>query len=326
MPANLSPAYFEAEQRYKRARTPEEKLNALEEMLSVIPKHKGTEKLQGDIKSRISKCKKQAARDKQSRGKAYDPFLIEQAGGAQVAVIGPPNSGKSTLLAVLTNARPEVGDYPFTTNQPSPGMMDYEDVQIQLIDFPPIAFPEIEGNFSNALRRVDAVLLVIDLHSNRVLEELETVLSALEKAKISFAAPPNPSWYAVKALVIANKCENTRDRETLEVLKEFFSAQLVFFPVSLLHDPASVEELRGRIFQLVEVIRVYSKKPGESPDLERPFVLKRGSTVYDLASAIHKDIACNLKTARIWGSAKFDGQRVTVDHKLEDTDIVEIQA
>ncbi len=326
MPANLSPAYFEAEQKYKNARTSEEKLAALEEMLSVIPKHKGTEKLQGDIKSRISKLKKQTARDKQSRGKTYDPFLIEKAGGAQVAVIGPPNSGKSTLLHVLTNARPEVGDYPFTTHQPSPGMMDYEDIQIQLIDFPPIAFPEIEGNFSNALRRTDAALLVIDVHSDKVLEELETVLTALEKARITFTSPPDSTWHSFKSLVIANKCENPHGRENLEVVKEFFSSRLTFFPVSLLQNPASVENLRTRIFQLVEVIRVYSKKPGEPPDLERPFVLKRGSTVLNLASAIHKDIAHNLKTARIWGSAKFDGQRVTVDHQLEDKDIVEIQS
>lgn len=328
IPANLSAQYIEAELRYKKARTREEKLVCLEEMLSLIPKHKGTEKMQADIKHRISKYKKMAPGGKGQRGKTFDPFLVEKAGGAQVAVIGPPNSGKSTLLHTLTNARPETGAYPYTTHVPTPGMMAYQDIQIQLIDFPPIGFPEIEGNFGSALRRVNAALVVIDIQSERVLEEFDTLLAALKNSKISLDQAPvqTASWHRLRTLVLANKYERTTDTTTLDILNEFYGERFVFLPCSTNDSSPQNEVLRERIFELSNVIRVYSKPPGQSADLSRPFVLPKGSTIHDLAGSIHKDIAGHLRGARLWGSSKFDGQMVPVDHVLEDRDLVEISS
>ncbi|HSV32078.1 MAG TPA: TGS domain-containing protein [Atribacteraceae bacterium] len=295
-------------------------------MLSVIPKHKGTEKMQADIKHRISKLKKTAPDGKTQRGKTFDPFLVEKAGGAQLAVIGPPNTGKSTLLHCLTNARPEIGAYPYTTRIPTPGMMLYEDVQIQLIDFPPIGFPEIEGNFGSALRRVNAALVVIDVQNERILEDFEVVLSALKNSKISLEKPPLPtsSWHPLQSLALANKCETELDQEVLGIFRDFYGKRFEILGCSFKTNPDHIEELRGKIFQLSNIIRVYSKPPGQPVDLSRPFVLRKGSSVYDLAKSIHKDIAGHLRGARVWGSGKFDGQMVPIEHVLADRDLVEL--
>mgnify|MGYP001493695040 FL=1 len=318
MPANLTPQYLEAETRYRSAKTPEEKLQALEEMLAVIPKHKGTEKLQAEIKQKISKFRK-SQEERKSKGKTFDPYLIEKVGAAQIAIIGSPNSGKSTLLSLLTHAHPEIADYPFTTISPLPGMMEYEDIQIQLIDFPPWLEGKIEGHAIGALGRADGVIVVMDGKSERLLEEMESLLRDLKDSKIELSKE--------KSLILVNKVETPLEQENLSLFKELYEEKFTIRGVSLLHiSEEEKQELKRDIFNLAGIIRIYSKPPGKPPDLSRPFILKKGETVKDLASTIHKDLAHTLKGARVWGSAKFEGQLVTPDYVLQDRDIVEIKA
>ena len=318
MPANLTPQYLEAETRYRSAKTPEEKLQALEEMLAVIPKHKGTEKLQAEIKQKISKLRK-SQEERKSKGKTFDPYLIEKVGAAQIAIIGSPNSGKSTLLSLLTHAHPEIADYPFTTISPLPGMMEYEDIQIQLIDFPPWLEGKIEGHAIGALGRADGVIVVMDGKSERLLEEMESLLRDLKDSKIELSKE--------KSLILVNKVETPLEQENLSLFKELYEEKFTIRGVSLLHiSEEEKQELKRDIFNLAGIIRIYSKPPGKPPDLSRPFILKKGETVKDLASTIHKDLAHTLKGARVWGSAKFEGQLVTPDYVLQDRDIVEIKA
>ncbi len=318
MPANLTPQYLEAETRYRSAKTPEEKLQALEEMLAVIPKHKGTEKLQAEIKQKISKLRK-SQEERKSKGKTFDPYLIEKVGAAQIAIIGSPNSGKSTLLSLLTHAHPEIADYPFTTISPLPGMMEYEDIQIQLIDFPPWLEGKIEGHAIGALGRADGVIVVMDGKSERLLEEMESLLRDLKDSKIELSKE--------KSLILVNKIETPLEQENLSLFKELYEEKFTIRGVSLLHiSEEEKQELKRDIFNLAGIIRIYTKPPGKPPDLSRPFILKKGETVKDLASTIHKDLAHTLKGARVWGSAKFEGQLVTPDYVLQDRDIVEIKA
>jgi len=318
LPANLTPQYLEAETRYRSAKTPEEKLQALEEMLAVIPKHKGTEKLQAEIKQKISKLRK-SQEERKSKGKTFDPYLIEKVGAAQIAIIGSPNSGKSTLLSLLTHAHPEIADYPFTTISPLPGMMEYEDIQIQLIDFPPWLEGKIEGHAIGALGRADGVIVVMDGKSERLLEEMESLLRDLKDSKIELSKE--------KSLILVNKIETPLEQENLSLFKELYEERFTIRGVSLLHiSEEEKQELKRDIFNLAGIIRIYTKPPGKPPDLSRPFILKKGETVKDLASTIHKDLAHTLKGARVWGSAKFEGQLVTPDYILQDRDIVEIKA
>ena len=168
MPANLTTQYKEAEERYKAAETSAEKLTALEEMLSIIPKHKGTEKIQADIKRKISKLK-DVDEKHGSQAKRGIEYNVEKEGGGQVIMAGPPNSGKSSLLAHITNAQPDIGEYPFTTHRQLPGMMEYEDIKIQIVDFPPISEEFTEPWMAAVVRNSDAVILVLDASSDYVL-------------------------------------------------------------------------------------------------------------------------------------------------------------
>ncbi|RMG54952.1 MAG: TGS domain-containing protein [Acidobacteria bacterium] len=323
MPANLTPEYLEAEEKYRRATTPQEKLAALEEMLATIPKHKGTEKMQADIKRRISKLKKELQRKKKS-GAARKPFYhVEREGAGQVVLAGPPNVGKSQLVARLTSATPEVAEYPFTTRLPVPGMMEFENVKIQLVDLPPLWREFSEPWLFGLIRNAHAVLLVVDASDDDVLTQTETSLSLLEEKNIQLVPPTfDDAGMGKRALLVANKLDLPRARENVHILEEFFGQRLPVVPVSAatgLH----LERLKREIYRALGVIRVYTKAPGKPVDRTAPFVLKRGSTVLDAARAVHHDFAEKLKYARIWGSERFDGQKVSRDHVLEDEDVVE---
>jgi ribosome-interacting GTPase 1 len=329
VPANLPPQYFEVEAKYRAAKTVAEKLGALEEMLAVIPKHKGTEKLQAEIKQKIAKLRKSQAQEKK-KGGTHDPFLIEKSGAAQIIVCGPPNSGKSTLVSLLTNARPEIAEYPFTTFSPTPGMMDYEDIQIQLVDFPPFSGEELEGNMANALRRSNGAVLLFDAQAESLLEDVEHTLKLLEKGKILAGTRPlplpSPSWHHLPAFLLLTRAENPKEMEKVAILQELYEDRFEVLGVSLKEFGPYEQSVKEAIFRISGIIRVYSKPPGKPPDLSRPFVLRRGSTVRDLAEAIHKDLAKHLKGARVWGSTKFGGQLVPPDYVLQDRDVVEIRA
>jgi uncharacterized protein len=330
MPANLSPQYQAAEERYRAAGTLEEKIEALRDMLATIPKHKGTEKLQADIKRRLSKAIEEQEHGRKSGGRRQDPGHIPREGAGQIALIGPPNTGKSSLLACLTSAHPEIADYPFTTHMPLPGMMPFEDVQIQLVDTPPLATEPFDAVLINIARNADVVLLILDPTDSQGLEHVALIGRFLARCRIVPRGRPVPEEMGVSARVLPvhlalNKSDLDVDEEVAGLMQESLGVDLPLYRISAAHG-AGIEDLRARLFHVLDVVRVYAKEPGKKPDTRRPFILKRGSVVFDLAEIIHKDLAHNFRFARIWGSARFDGQPVERHHPLQDRDVVEIHA
>lgn len=360
MPANLTPEYLEAEERFKDARTTPEKIAALEEMLSTIPKHKGTEKMQADLKRRLAKLRGEKTK-KGGPVHAAPLHYIEREGAGQVALVGPPNSGKSSLLARLTHAAPLVADYPFSTRLPLPGMMRFENIQIQLVDLPPLhpEFPEArlpggQAWLPQTIRHADAVALVVDLGEAAVLDQLTETLALLEQAKLAVgreaAGAPRAepalsggegprSLVRKPALLVGNKCDRPQARENFDVLAELWQQRFPLLAVSA-ETGENLDGLRRALFELLGVVRVYTKVPGKKADLTAPFVLPRGATVAEVAARVHKDLAAGLKFARLWparppppaagqpggGGGKFDGQRVERHHVVEDNDVIELHA
>jgi ribosome-interacting GTPase 1 len=330
MPANLPPQYKEAEQRYREARSHEEKLAALHEMMALLPKHKGTDKLQADLKHRIAKHEEDAEHGKRGGAHRFDPGHVRREGAGQWVLIGPPNAGKSALLRALTGAHPEVAAYPFTTHVPQPGMMPYEDLQVQLVDTPAVTAQHAESYMTNLLHAADGIVLVVDVTADDVEPSAAAIRALLDRARVwprGRALPADaPSFLAVHpVLVVGNKRDLDPDGTFASLAREALGADLPFFAVSAEHGEG-LEDLRRTLFAELGVIRIYAKEPGHKPDTERPFVLKRGARVHDLARQVHKDIAERLKYARIWGSAKFDGQQVDREHVLNDRDVVELHA
>jgi uncharacterized protein len=336
MPANLTPQYLSAEQRFKEAKTPQEKVERLEEMLATIPKHKGTEKLQADLKRRLAKQREESEK-KHGSAKGASLYTVPREGAGQVLLIGAPNTGKSKLLSRLTKAVPEVAEYPFTTQRPQPGMMHFEDIQIQLVDMPPIASETYEPWIGGIIRHSDMVLLVVDLASGDVLDEFEGVTKILEGSRIKLASAPPDSdrdgdspAACLKTILVANKSDEPAAAENLPILQESFGAE--FDPVVVSAETGSgLEDLRRIVFRQLRVIRVYTKAPGKklNPN-STPFVLKQGSTVIDAARAVHRDFAQTLKFARLWSPERlyrrpeYIGQMVDRNHALEDGDILEL--
>jgi ribosome-interacting GTPase 1 len=328
LPANLTPQYLEAEAKFRAAETTEEKLEALEEMMSVIPKHKGTEKMRADIKRRIAKLRqKEKAAGPSKRGLEVH---IEKEGAGQIAIAGPPNSGKSLVVRRLTAALPEIADYPFTTRSPMPGMMEYEDILIQLIDTPPIAEDITEPWVLALARSADAVVLLLDVAGGTILDDIEMIRHEFAKVKIRLISPrKEPSGdFPVgtvfrPALIAANKIDLPGAYDNLAIFKELYDCELPILPISALNGEG-LEELKSRIFDLLGIVRVYSKIPGKHPDLNRPFIFKKGSTVADMASAVHKEFVHRLRFARAWGKNKPDGAMAGRDQELEDRDIIEL--
>ncbi len=320
MPANLTPQYYAAEEKYRQARTPEERIDALQEMLKVIPKHKGTEKLQGDIKKRIARFKEEGKKRKQSKG--FDPFGVEKQGAGQVVLAGYPNTGKSSLVGVLTRARVKVAEYPFTTALPMAGMMPYKDTFIQLVDTPPLSLDNVPSGLIGTFKEADALLVIVDVSTAECLEQLEGIMQILMEREVIDRHGEGEIIAPLPFLVLANKIDNPEAEENIEVLKDLMP-DLEFLKVSA--SGYGLEELKERIYIMLDIIRVYGKASGREADLERPFILKTGSNVLDFAAMVHKDFPKNLKSALVWGSSRFEGQAVSRDYILEDGDIVELQ-
>lgn len=320
MPANLPPEYFEAEKRFKQATTPKEKISALEELISTVPKHKGTDKLRADLRRKLSQLRKDSTRKKKvGRGNLY---TVKKEGAAQIALVGFPNCGKSSLLQSLTNATPLIAEYPVSTLTPVPGMMPFEDIQFQLVDLPPIGNEATDGWVSAILRQADVLLLVVDLTEDPEVQA-ELLIEQLTRWNIYLVSDPKPVGVSKRALIAANKNDLPGSEDNFARLKEKYGNIYPCISVSALRKE-NLEELKRTIFALSGIIRVYSKPPGKEPDLSTPFTISAGSTVVDLAGFIHKEFVSKLKFARIWGSAKFDGQRVEKNFVLKDKDIVEI--
>lgn len=325
MPANLPPQYKEAEERYRQAKTAPEKILALEEMLAIIPHHKGTDKMIAQLRKRLSQHKESQRRPSSSR--QYDPFSVKKEGCSQVVLVGLPNSGKSQILASLTNALPIIADYPFTTRAPLPGMMKFENVQIQLVDAPPLMDEFAETGLFNLLRNADALAFVLDL-SEDCRAQVELILEELDRRRIKILQKTDAKKTAIglfykRAILIGNKADLREAQENCRVLLKAFSSKFAAICVSA-KENLNLDESRGEIFSILDLVRAYTKAPGKPADLSDPVILPKGKTVLDFAAQIHKDFAQKLKYARIWGKEKYDGQMVQRDYILKDGDVIEM--
>ncbi len=330
MAVNLTPQYHEAEAEYKKAQTAEERLECLKKMWALVPKHKASEKLQAEIKTKISETKEEVEQERKHPKKAGVSYKVPKQGAGQVVLLGGPNVGKSRLLTRLTRATPEVAPYPFTTREPHAGMMEWEDVRVQLIDTPPITPDVLEGWQTSMVRSADAAVLMVDLADDDGPFAAESVLEKLAQVKTVLAGQPpaensDPSIQYVRTLMAANKLDAPGAADRLDVVREMFGPR---FPIQALdaESGAGLEALRTAVYMFLNVIRVYTKRPGKPADRDKPFTCPAGSTVAQMAELVHRDLAENLKSARIWGTGVFDGQTVTRDHVLHDKDVVELHA
>ena len=323
MPANLPPQYFEAEKRFRTAKSPDEKIEALQTMLAIMPKHKGTDKLHADLRRRIAKLTEETERRYATSRSSY---YIRKEGAGQVVFIGMPNSGKSQLLSALTDALPEIADYPYTTKSPTIGMMKFENVQIQLVDTPPLSIHDSRVWINNLARNADLVSLIIDLSDDPatqgelILSELESmgIVSAIEEEK-----EPPIGKRPRKMMIIGNKSDLDTSGRGIEELQSKYNNQFPILTVSA-KENKNIEELKKAIFSALDIIRIHTKSTGKKVDMDDPMVMKKGSTIKNAAEEVHKDFRQKLKFALVWGSGKFDGQRVSQDHVLQDNDIIEI--
>lgn len=326
MPTNLPPEYHHAEKRYKSASTPQEKIETLEELISTIPKHKGTDRLRADFRKRLSKMKS-ASQSKKGKSKREPAFHIVKEGAGQVAVIGSANVGKSSLVATLTNASPEIGDYAFTTQKPQPGMMPVGNIKIQLVDTPAISRDLFIPELFELIRGADLLLLVLNMQSDPF-QQLEESLTMLKEHHIiplrhkDRHVPERRTVY-LPFFILVNQCDEDDSEEDFDVFRELLNEDWPLLPVSA-KNGRNLERLKQELFDRLQIIRIYSKTPGKDPDMQEPFVLKHGSTIEEFAEKLHKDFYANLKAARVWGKEVFDGQMVGRDHVLNDGDIVEL--
>jgi ribosome-interacting GTPase 1 len=349
MAANLTPQYLEAEADYKKAQTAEERLACLKKMYSLLPKHKASEKLQADLKTKISEAKEALDREKKSPKKTGVSYKIPGQGAGQYVILGAPNVGKSRLLTRLTRASPEVAPYPFSTHEPHAGMMDWEDVRVQLIDTPPITADYLEGYLPGMIQSADAAILMLDLGDDDGPFVAETVIERLTKSKTflvrrgtgksteqraesgepeKLAGSPLPTLDSTlsngtKTLLVCNKTDLPGASDRLEIVREMFGARLPIQVIAAEHG-TGLEELRNAIYKYLDVIRVYTKQPGKPPDLSSPFTCPVGSTLVEMAALVHRDFVTSLKSARIWGTGVYDGQSIGREHVLYDKDIVEL--
>lgn len=326
MPANLTPEYLKADKWYRSASGEEEKMLALEEMLRTIPKHKGTEHMRADLRRKLSDMKKAAVSGKKSGGRHVDIFHVPKGGCGQVVLIGMPNCGKSSILEALSNAKVNVADYPFATNAPVPGMAMHEDVSMQLVDMPPVTDDYTAPGCVGTYRLCDLIAIVIDL-SGDLTEQMDVCLNFLESHRLLMDAETSSTDGGGNALgrkvfVICTKSD-IAEAGAMEELAKNCKYDFEFAIISSQSGEGMVE-LTAKIYELLDVVRIYAKKPGKKADMKDPFTLPRGSTVMDLAVDIHRELAKKLKFARAWGEGVHDGQNVHLTHKLADKDIIEL--
>jgi len=329
MAVNLPPQYHDAEARYKKARTPEEKLTALREMWVILPKHKASEKVQVILKTKISELNDEIEQVKSGPKKAGPGSVrIPKQGAGQICFLGPPNAGKSQLLATLTKATPTVAPYPFTTRDPQPGMMDFEDTRVQLVDLPPITADAYEPFITDLTRSADAALLFLDLANDDGPAETLAVVDRLKKARRELVparptSDEDPTTYFLPTLLVATKCDDEAADLRLELARESLDDRLPWHVVSAERGDG-LPELRAKLFALLNVMRIYTKQPGKPADMGSPFTCPVGSAVAEFAGCVHNDLEETVKSGRVWGSGAFDGQTVGRDHVLQEKDVVEL--
>jgi ribosome-interacting GTPase 1 len=341
MPANLSPEYKTAEAAYRKARDPRERLELLREMLRVIPKHKGTEHLQADIKARIKDLSGELEHGPKGGARGGPALVVRPEGAAQIALVGPPNAGKSLLHARLTASGARDASYPFTTQFPEPGMMSHEDVHFQLVDLPAVAPEHAVPWLASALQMADAALLVVDLADPACVDQYAAVHAVLREKRVSLSArwpadggdaqanaedADDPFAIRLPTLVLANKVDLLHDEDAeLAAFREIAGVPYPMLAIAAATGHG-LNAIGPWLFRRLGVMRIYTKLPGKPADHARPFTLKSGQTVRDVARLVHKDVERSLRFARVFGHSGFEGRHVGPDHVLADGDVVELHA
>jgi uncharacterized protein len=348
MPANLTPKYHKAELAFRQAQTSEEEFDCLQLMLRELPKHKGTDKLQANLKQRISRIKQDILASAQNQAKRKG-FRLARQGAGRAVILGAPNSGKSQLLASLTRATPEIAAYPFTTREPLPGMMAWEDVFVQLVDTPPITRDFLATEIHPLIRSAEVAILLLDLSHDEGGDEFQTIIRRLNQSKTRLSNVTEISADDVgvtftKTIVVANKCDAPSAADRLAYFREMYPHTFPEIVISAT-ERIGLNLLSDSIFRALNVIRIYTKIPGnKTPDFEHPFTLAFGATVADVAELVHVEVAKKLKYAKVWGDSvnmgvsgetpnnsnsraiENPGTQVKPDHILSDQDVVELHA
>jgi len=300
MPVNAGYEFFAAEKKYFAAKTLEERITALEEMIKTAPKHKSSENFVAELKRRLIKLKEKQEKDRTKKGGSRIGIKKDEM---QVAIIGKTKSGKSSLLNILTNAKTETGDYQFITKKPIVGIMDYYGTGIQIIEIPSI---ESEYYDKGLVNSADVILVLI---TN--LKQIEEIRPIINKSK-------------AKQIIVFNKIDTLSENEKRKVSATLQSNKYDFILISA-EDKEGIKELKDKIFKNIDKIRVYTKEPGKEKS-NRPVILERDSNVKNVAEKILKGLSSKVKETKIWGpSSKFPGQKVGLTHKLKDMDVVEFK-
>lgn len=304
MPINAHPEYIAAEGEYLKAQTLEEKIDKLKKMISHAPAHKGGENLRAQLKTRLKKFLEQQEKSKKS-GKSSKTSIKKE--DMQCVLIGKTNSGKSSLVKILTNTHQKISDIKFTTIEPKVSMMDYNTVQIQIIDLPAM---DSENYDKGIVYTADTVLVVVNSIENlkEILESVKTI---------------------GKKIIVVNKIDKLSENEKRKI-SETLKSKFKNYPHIIVSakNLEGIEELKKKIFESFDILRIYTKEPGKELDKakQRPMILPPGSTVKDVSEKILKGFSQKIKETRIWGpSSKFAGQIVGLKHKVKDRDIVEFK-
>jgi len=340
MPANLSPEFKQAEEAFRAARDGRQRLACLKEMLRTIPKHKGTDHMQADIKRRIKQLSEELSGPRKGGARTGPATSIRPEGAAQVALLGPPNAGKSALHVCLTGSRAESADYPFTTKLPLPGMLDFQGIHFQLLDLPPVDADYMEPWLPSTLQSADAAMLLVDISDPDCVEQAQALLERLDARKVSLSAAwpgldavsavpqeldqdLDPFRITLPTLLLANKVDLDPDPGEVRVLEELLDVHFPALAISATRG-IGVEKIGPFLFQGLQVLRIFTKTPGKPAEQGKPFAMRLGDTVHDVARLVHKDLARELKFARVWGKSVYEGQQVGPEHRLDDGDIVEL--
>lgn len=322
MPTNATPEYKRAEQAFREAKTLDEKIERLEDMIALLPKHKGTDHLLADLKKKLSRLRTQLETGVKKSGRSSYAEITREGAG-QVVLVGPPNCGKSSLLRLLSHAHPEVGDYPFTTTMMMPGMVPYEDILIELVDTPPVTADYMHGQLLGLVRSADGIIVMADLSSDSMLDDLDTVIQVFADRHLRFVKrKEDQTRDDIMAKVFANKRDADGAETRLELLSEMIGDSLDIVETNAV-DPESVSTLSYFLFNWLGVVRVYTKAPGKKAELEKPYTVFQGDTVGDVCRLIHQDFYENLHFARMW---RGDTGPLTVSkhEEVQDRDVIEL--